>query len=278
MKEFTYNEILRERNLRLMENPYIEMNYSPEMTTLPVIGIDQIRAIKQDLALKLLEGRYRVILISRAEFLTIAASNSLLKLLEEPPENTIFFLTTSILSRILATIVSRCQSIRLDLLGEEEIEAALIRQESYDQIQSRFLARMAGGSYRRALSLAEGGFEEKRESAQAFLEWSLKKDMLGRIDYTTFFHNRWDKVEILDTFQILMVWLRDVMQMNIDHSSQLINSDRSHEIEQFIVRWPKFDAEMGLVCVERAIDFIEKNVYLPLVVFQLSHDFGKCAR
>lgn len=128
MKEEKYNEILRERAVLRLQNPYKPVHFAPELNTLPVIGIESVRSVKQESRLMLFGGGKRLILISQAEKMTVPAANSLLKLLEEPPDDTILLLTSSVPNQMLSTILSRCQRLHLDMLSENDVEEALIRR------------------------------------------------------------------------------------------------------------------------------------------------------
>ena len=77
-----------------------------------VIRIDQIRALIADLGLSSHAGGYKVVTIRPADAMNVSAANSLLKTLEEPPENTLVMLLAEQLSRLPATIRSRCQQLR----------------------------------------------------------------------------------------------------------------------------------------------------------------------
>ena len=77
----------------------------------PTIGIEQIRELRRQATIKPLEGR-RLVIIAEAERMTIPAANSLLKLLEEPPETMHLILTAAKINSMLPTILSRCQQIR----------------------------------------------------------------------------------------------------------------------------------------------------------------------
>jgi len=278
MKEGKYQEILRERAIQWVKNPYQTLSYTPELTTLPLIGIEQIRAVKHQVVLKLSGGGYRVILISRADRMTSAAANSLLKLLEEPPPRTILFLTTSAPGMLPQTIISRCQVIRFDFLSEEEIENALVQRWGVSRANARLIARMAGGSLQRSLTLIEEGFEQQREEAFVFLERSLEGETHWGIDGMGSVSNEKNRVEVQDNLRLLQVWIRDLLHLRLGLSGGVMNIDRIEKMERFLEKWPDFDAEAGIKCVEQAIDFIEKNVYLPLAVFSLSQDLKKCRR
>lgn len=94
------------------------------------IGIEQITALQQKLYRKTFEGKYRVCLIDEADKLSIAAANALLKIAEEPPENTVIVFSTSNAEGIIATLRSRAQTVYLPTPRQEEWESAI--RELYD--------------------------------------------------------------------------------------------------------------------------------------------------
>ncbi|MCR5272864.1 MAG: DNA polymerase III subunit gamma/tau [Lachnospiraceae bacterium] len=123
-------------------------------------GVDSIREIREEVAYRPTEGKYKVYIIDEVHMLSTGAFNALLKTLEEPPEYVIFILATTEVHKIPVTILSRCQrydfkrisvdtiSDRLyELLGEENIEA--------DDKAVKYIARQADGALRDALSLLD---------------------------------------------------------------------------------------------------------------------------
>ncbi len=117
------------------------------------ISVAQIRELYEYLSLSThqVEG-YRVILISPAETLNLASANALLKMLEEPPANTLFLLVTSQPQRLLPTIISRCQAIAMPLPSESEALAWLAEQGLSAQDAADNLA-YAGGTPLSALDI-----------------------------------------------------------------------------------------------------------------------------
>jgi len=276
MKEEKYREILRERALQRIQNPYQQVTYSPEITVLPVIGIGHVRLLKQGVTLKVEGGKHRVFLISRADQMTLEAANSLLKLLEEPPERTLLFLTTSYPARLLETIVSRCQVVRFDPLSDEDIKLALIHRRNLPEEKAAFLACMAGGSLQRGFDLAEEGFDARRETALRFLERSLGEDTEGRIACVEGLLERQDKVEIHEILRILQVWLRDILQLSWGFPQRVLNIDCMDKLERFRQEWSGFNVQAGLASIQQSIDFIGKNAYLSLIMHSLSLDLREC--
>ena len=84
------------------------------------IKIDQIRRLEKQIALKPYEAKYKVFIIKDASFMTVEAANSFLKTLEEPPPNSVLILIAERPRDLFATIVSRCQLIRIKPLSVEE--------------------------------------------------------------------------------------------------------------------------------------------------------------
>ncbi len=123
-------------------------------------GVDNIREIREEVAYRPTEGRYKVYIIDEVHMLSIGAFNALLKTLEEPPEYVIFILATTEAHKIPITILSRCQRydfkrITIDTIAERLEE--LIEKEQWDVEERavRYIARMADGSMRDALSLLD---------------------------------------------------------------------------------------------------------------------------
>jgi len=119
------------------------------------ISVAQIRQLVDYLSLSSHQvNSRRIILISPADTLNIASANALLKMLEEPPANTLFLLVTSQPQRLLATIISRCQAIDMPLPDKDDALAWLTSQSIKDADN---LLDYAGGAPLRALQIAEEG-------------------------------------------------------------------------------------------------------------------------
>ena len=88
-------------------------------------GVDNIREIREEVAYRPTEGRYKVYIIDEVHMLSIGAFNALLKTLEEPPEYVIFILATTEAHKIPVTILSRCQRYDFKRISIETISARL---------------------------------------------------------------------------------------------------------------------------------------------------------
>lgn len=118
--------------------------------------------ILRKLSLKPYGDGYKVMIIWQPEKMNITTANKLLKLLEEPPERTVFLMVSEHPEQLLATIQSRVQTIRVPRLETETIAAALV-QEGVAPGRATDIARIANGSYLAAKKKAGEGDENKQE-------------------------------------------------------------------------------------------------------------------
>ncbi len=128
---------------------------------------EECLAILRKLSLKPFEGRYKVLLMWMPEYLG-REGNRLLKLIEEPPEQTLFLLVAEDTGAILPTIVSRCQLVKTRPLSDEAIAEALRRYQHLDEERARELAFLADGDYHQALQLLTTA---ESDDARLLVEW-----------------------------------------------------------------------------------------------------------
>lgn len=123
------------------------------------IGVDEAMEVVKKLALKSYEGGYKVMLIWMAEKMNTAASNKLLKLIEEPPEKTLFILIAEDEEQLIQTIRSRCQVLHFPPLAEAIIADALVEKGLVREEALR-LAHEANGNFNKALDLMNKDSED----------------------------------------------------------------------------------------------------------------------
>ena len=123
-------------------------------------GVDNIREIREEVAYRPTEGRYKVYIIDEVHMLSIGAFNALLKTLEEPPEYVIFILATTEVHKIPVTILSRCQHydfkrISIETITDRMKELMDTEKVDVEDKALRYIAKAADGSMRDALSLLD---------------------------------------------------------------------------------------------------------------------------
>ncbi|APY10986.1 DNA polymerase III subunit delta' [Seonamhaeicola sp. S2-3] len=132
------------------------------------IGVEEAHEIVKSLSLKSYEGGYKVMLIWMAEKMNIACANKLLKLIEEPPNKTIFILIAEDEQQIINTIKSRCQILHFPPLAEDAIKQGLIKNYNLDATVATKIASQSNGNYNKACDLVYQDSEDLQ-----FEEWFI---------------------------------------------------------------------------------------------------------
>lgn len=157
----------------VLENPYVSLNQWYTSASIEdkeaLIKVDVVKEMLKQLALKPVLNSYKIIIIWGAERMNTEAANKMLKMLEEPPKNTLFLLLTHREEQLLPTIVSRCQRL---LLPPEPIEIVTqaLTKKGVDLSRANDLALRAEGSIGQALLLLSEASEHSRHES-LFAEW-----------------------------------------------------------------------------------------------------------
>lgn len=162
------------------KNPYL--NYEMWMQALQSenkqgnIPIRECHAIIKSLSLKPFEGEYKILLMWLPEFLG-SEGNVLLKLIEEPPQKTLFLLVAGNTDKVLNTILSRVQLYRVPPVEDEAIAGKLQQLYQMNPEDSLRTARMSGGNFLRATELAENAENRYLEPFRNWMGYCYKKRM-----------------------------------------------------------------------------------------------------
>ena len=154
----------------IIENPYGSLfdwyNLLEVANKQGEIRVDDAQEILKSLALKSFEGGYKIAIVWMAEKMNVAASNKLLKLLEEPPEKTLFILISENEEDIIQTIRSRCQVLHFNALSEKTISNELITRFNIEEKLAMKIAHQAQGDFNKALHIYNDNSEDS-----PFEEW-----------------------------------------------------------------------------------------------------------
>lgn len=193
-------------------------------------GVDNIREIREEVAYRPTEGKYKVYIIDEVHMLSIGAFNALLKTLEEPPEYVIFILATTEVHKIPITILSRCQHYDFKRITIDTITARMQELMDTEKVEVedkalRYIAKAADGSMRDALSLLD--------QCIAFylgqkLTYEHVLEVLGAVDTDVFsklLRNviARDVAAVLETVEELVMQGRELSQLTADFTWYLRN-------------------------------------------------------
>ncbi len=227
------------------------------------IGVEAIRDLIDALAVHPYESSRHVVLIEEADKMTPQAQNALLKTLETPPGDAVFFLMTDQMTALLPTIISRCRIVRFALLEEKDCVSVLTAQHAMAEERARLLSRLSMGSVGRAI-----------EMDQSEQYWKLREQVLralgalhGAEDVGTaalpLSESRDQAGSILD---ILELCARDIMAMQ-DADGDVIQTDLHH-----VLPTDRFSGAQMLGSVMEARKRLASNVSWQSVLEMLLFD------
>lgn len=132
------------------------------------ISVEESRTLIRNLSYKSFEGKYKIVLIWLPELMNQAASNSILKVLEEPPERTLFFLIPQNTDNILITILSRCQLMKVRSFQDDEVIQYLTEKSLCDEAKAKEISRLVEGNLNKAIKLSSRLTDDQ---SQLFQTW-----------------------------------------------------------------------------------------------------------
>ncbi len=146
------------------------------------ITADECNDIMRQLSLKSFESPYKVLVLWMPEYLG-KEGNKLLKLIEEPPANTLFILVAEDEENILPTILSRCQLVKIPRLEVTDIEDALITRANVSPDIAAQVAAISDGNYREALQLLQHNDEDWQSLLKEWLNSTLRGGPIKQVKF-----------------------------------------------------------------------------------------------
>jgi len=244
------------------------------------IGVDDVREISNFFRLTAGEGGWQVVIIDSADDMNVNAANALLKILEEPPPNALLLLVCHNPGRLLPTIRSRCQKLRLAQLDEATISEllALYMPHLHQDIRDR-LATLSDGAIGRAIDLALANGLETQKQIMSFLRQVPKIDLAKLRNFST----QMGQANASVQFEAMANLLRRALWRLIPYASgSTIDNLDTEEMEVFkhlakcakLDRWLKvWEETNGLL--DRANHYSLDRKYLILQIF---FNLSKAAR
>lgn len=172
-KPISKNFAAKWRELLVERNAYISLSHWYDTIGIEnkqgIINADDCNEIIKTLSYKSYEAQYKVMIIWMVEKLFHAAAPKILKILEEPPDRTLFILVAEEPGQIISTILSRTQLVKIPRLSDEEIRSALIKQHEIEPASAHRATLTANGNFIEALEILSD--ENSDEYFVQFRQW-----------------------------------------------------------------------------------------------------------
>ncbi len=241
----------------------VDHNNHPDIHLLDADGatikIDQVRNLQKELALKPLEGIYKICLIDGAEQFNPAAANALLKTLEEPQPHTLIILLSSRPESLLATIRSRCQRLPFQRLPKQRLAEVLANRLELDEVQANVLAALSDGSFKKALGQNRELYLERRRELIRSLSalssgsiiplFKLAEELAG------------DKDILPDILEIFQAFYRDLLLLKHGRpQTDLVNQDLQEALHRHLEQETTESLLQKLRALETGRYHLQRNV------------------
>lgn len=222
------------------------------------ITANECNDIIHKLSLKSFESDYKALVLWMPEYLG-KEGNKLLKLIEEPPPNTLFILVAENDEQILPTILSRCQLVKIPMPEDAEIERALIERAKANPDTAKQIAAIAEGNYREALQLLQHAEEDWQSLLRDWLNATLKGGPLAQIKFTAEISElgREKQKQFLRYFNHL---LEMSIRIRVMGSEQVAAGDQERDFANRLNKIASVSQQQAIIEeLDRASYYIERN-------------------
>lgn len=265
-EEKTLGDTVVETLQAMRDDPLYTFQYEKAAS----IRLATTRELQRELGFCPYEASRRVVVIRDCDRMREDQYSSLLKSIEEPGASTLWVLTTSRLSRLPATIRSRCQRVRFAPLAEAQIRDFLAEHTDIGGTQGRMLAALAGGSLARALVLRGEDPVSLRDAALAMLEPALRGDMaaLWKAAQGASRFGKSGRESLRRTIEFQQLWLRDLLRARYGAPHEaLVNRDKDTKLRLAAASIDATEVRRRLMVLEEALRAIDGNVSADLALF-----------
>jgi DNA polymerase-3 subunit delta' len=228
------------------------------------IKIEVVREMLERTSFRPFEGRRRIVIIRDADTLEVASQNALLKSLEEPPNSTVFVLTTAVPGALLPTVRSRCMRLLFGRLTEREVADVLVRDRGMSQREALAAAALSDGRVGEALALGSTDVAVLRETALLLLRQAASSGAQSKLQAAAVLSGGSKKErpreDVALILRMLASMLRDIELLNTSADAHaLANAAIADDIASLTRNYGGGRAREAFAAVDRAITALERN-------------------
>ena len=270
LKGLTENQInlIEENFSKKGINPYHDISFDSANTIL----INSIREIKKTINLSLSKNIFKVYLILQSEKLchpNTESANALLKILEEPPDNTLFILITTDISMLIDTLVSRCSIIYFPKINPEQINTYLDNKKIKN---SEFIAKICTGNIKNAITLSKC-YEDRIDLLKKFIDLTINSEKNNFEIITSFLKTKKESIEFL---KLVNIFMKDLLIFQKNNNSSKVNFiDLRSFLNNINLKNANVNWSDCIILINNAQNYILKNGLIDLILISLILEIRK---
>jgi DNA polymerase-3 subunit delta' len=280
------DDFISEMREALTQNPYLELDEFLESIGIenkqPSIFVGESAAILRKLSFKAYEGEYRIVIIWKPEKMNVQAANKILKMIEEPPERTLFIMVAENTDLMLATILSRTQMVKIKKIDDASMQKALVEKFNLSAENALRITHLADGNFSAAMKMAAEG-DDSTDNTQRFRDWMLAcyknniPEMLSWSEKLASTDEGREKQKAFLAFCQNMFRKALMQTYSTPELARMTENERS-----FFLKFSTFVNGNNIMEIAAELDtasyHIERNAYPKLLFFDLSLKLGTLLR
>ena len=285
-RETISDDLIADMREALTQNHYLELDEFLDHHGIEnkqaQIYVGESASILRKLSFKAYEGEYRIVIIWKPEKMNVQAANKILKMIEEPPERTLFIMVAENTDLMLATILSRTQMVKIKKTDDASMQTALVERFNLSPEHALRITHLADGNFSAAMKMASEG-DDSTDNTQRFRDWMLAcyknniPEMLNWSEKLASTDEGREKQKAFLAFCQNMFRKALMQTYSTPELARMTENERS-----FFLKFSTFVNGNNIMEITAELDsasyHIERNAYPKLLFFDLSLKLGALLR
>ena len=272
-KEVVSDKFIESWRVSFLQNPYMNVDdwfefYGFENKQ-PNISKDEARNIIKKLSLKPFESKFKINVLWLPEYLHIFTSNALLKILEEPPGQTLFFIVSNDYQKLLKTILSRVQMFKVPRFSDNDIKMYLSKYTEVSESEVDQAIYLSDGDLNQSEKLLMAPQSNDLDYVMKWMRSCYSENYSDVSKHTDWFSSL-SKIRKRAFMTYYLKLMREAMVSSIDPSLSRISKNESSFIDKFKMTLESKSLEKIILLIDENIRFLDRNANAKILFLDLS--------
>jgi len=272
-KEVISDKFIESWRSSVIEFPYLSIDDWFEIygfeNKQPNISKDEVRNLIKKLTLKPFESNFKINIIWLPEFLHLSTSNAMLKVLEEPPGNTIFFLVTNNDQKLISTIKSRVQNFNVKRFSDSEMKGYLSIYKDVSENEVDQAIYLSDGDLNNAQKYLNASNSQDLEKVKVWMR-ACYSQSFGDINSEVEWFNSLSKIKKRTFLTYTLKLMREALVSKIDESLSKISESEISFVSKFRTTLDSNEFESIITSLDENIRFLDRNANPKILFLDLS--------
>ena len=272
-KEIISDKFIESWRSSVIESPYLTVEDWFEIygfeNKQPNISKDEVRNLVKKLSLKPFESVFKINIIWLPEYLNISTANAMLKILEEPPGSTLFFIVTNNHQKLISTIRSRVQLFKVKRFSDEDMKEYLSLSQSVSESEVDQAIYLSDGDLNKAEKYLYASNSEDLEKIKIWMR-SCYSENFQEINSQVEWFNSLSKIKKRTFLIYSLKLMREALVSGIDETLSKISDGEMSFISKFRTTLDSDDFEEIIIFLDESIRFLDRNANPKILFLDLS--------